>query len=58
PGWTHTLDPDGVLTVITPTGVTRTSRPPGFRVLTAPPQPPPDPEPNQAPDPDDDPPPF
>ena len=50
PGWQHTLSDDGVLTVITPSGVTRTSRPPGYRVLTAPPQPPP-PEP-------DDPPPF
>ncbi|MGY1847148.1 DUF222 domain-containing protein [Blastococcus sp. SYSU DS1021] len=51
PGWQHTLSDDGVLTVITPTGVTRTSRPPGYRVLTAPPEPPPPPEP-------DDPPPF
>ncbi|MGY1720360.1 HNH endonuclease signature motif containing protein, partial [Blastococcus sp. SYSU DS0552] len=53
PGWTHTLGDDGVLTVITPTGVTRTTRPPGYRVLTAPPQPPPPP-----PEPDADPPPF
>jgi hypothetical protein len=52
PGWRHTLSDDGVLTVITPTGVTRTSRPPGYRVLTEPPAPPP------RPDPDDDPPPF
>ncbi|MGY2076652.1 HNH endonuclease signature motif containing protein, partial [Blastococcus sp. SYSU DS0828] len=51
PGWTHTLSDDGVLTVITPTGVTRTTRPPGYRVLTAPPQPPPPP-------PAEDPPPF
>ncbi|MGY1887048.1 DUF222 domain-containing protein [Blastococcus sp. SYSU DS0753] len=51
PGWTHTLSDDGVLTVITPTGVSRTSRPPGYRVLTAPPQPPPPP-------PAEDPPPF
>ncbi|MGY1847486.1 DUF222 domain-containing protein [Blastococcus sp. SYSU DS1021] len=51
PGWQHTLSDDGVLTVITPTGVTRTSRPPGYRVLTAPPQPPPPP-------PAEDPPPF
>ncbi|MGY1720316.1 DUF222 domain-containing protein [Blastococcus sp. SYSU DS0552] len=53
PGWTHTLSDDGVLTVITPSGVTRTTRPPGYRVLTAPPGPPPPPA-----DPDDDPPPF
>ncbi|MGY2002910.1 DUF222 domain-containing protein [Blastococcus sp. SYSU DS1024] len=53
PGWQHTMSDDGVLTVITPTGVTRTSRPPGYRVLTAPPEPPPPPA-----DPDDDPPPF
>ncbi|MGY2004587.1 DUF222 domain-containing protein [Blastococcus sp. SYSU DS1024] len=52
PGWQHTMSDDGVLTVITPTGVTRTSRPPGYRVLTAPPEPPP------PADPDDDPPPF
>nr|WP_275585379.1 HNH endonuclease signature motif containing protein [Blastococcus saxobsidens] len=50
PGWTHTLDADGVLTVITPSGVTRISRPPGYRVLPGPPHPPPDPA--------DDPPPF
>ncbi|RZU31414.1 uncharacterized protein DUF222 [Blastococcus saxobsidens] len=50
PGWVHTLDDDGVLTVLTPSGVTRTSRPPGYRVLPEPPQPPPDPA--------DDPPPF
>jgi hypothetical protein len=49
-GWTHTLGDDGVLTVITPSGVTRVSRPPGWRVLTEPPGPPP-PE-------VDDPPPF
>ncbi|TYP81247.1 HNH endonuclease signature motif containing protein, partial [Blastococcus xanthinilyticus] len=50
PGWTHTTSDDGVLTVITPTGVTRISRPPGYRVLTGPPAPPPEP--------DEDPPPF
>ncbi|MBB3081882.1 HNH endonuclease signature motif containing protein [Geodermatophilus sabuli] len=60
PRWRHTLTPDGTLTVTTPSGVTRTSRPPGLRppglrltgprVLTGPPPPPPDP--------DDDPPPF
>ncbi|MCF6510164.1 HNH endonuclease, partial [Blastococcus sp. MG754426] len=57
PGWTHTISDDGVLTVTTPTGVTRTTRPPGYRVLTTPPQPPPDPA-DRTPDPDDDPPPF
>ena len=36
-GWTHTMSDDGVLTVITPSGVTRVSRPPGWRVLTEPP---------------------
>ncbi|MGY1752472.1 DUF222 domain-containing protein [Blastococcus sp. SYSU D01042] len=41
PGWTHTLDDDGTLTVLTPSGVTRISRPPGHRVLTEPPGPPP-----------------
>ncbi len=58
PGWTYAMTADGILTVTTPAGVTRTSRPPGLhltspRVLTRPPdQPPP------APDPADDPPPF
>jgi hypothetical protein len=42
-GWTYAMTGDGVLTVTTPTGVTRTSRPPGL--------PPP-------PDPNDEPPPF
>ncbi|MGY1827867.1 DUF222 domain-containing protein [Blastococcus sp. SYSU DS0541] len=58
PGWTHTLDDDGVLTVTTPSGVTGTSRPPGYRVLTQPPGPPPDPDPDEELEPDDDPPPF
>ncbi len=40
-GWTHTMSDDGVLTVITPSGVTRVSRPPGWHVLTEPPGPPP-----------------
>ncbi|SOC50965.1 protein of unknown function [Blastococcus aggregatus] len=51
--WSHTLGDDGVLTVITPSGVTRISRPPGWRVLTEPPAPPPAPPP-----PSEDPPPF
>ncbi|MCZ2857224.1 HNH endonuclease signature motif containing protein [Blastococcus sp. VKM Ac-2987] len=53
PGWRHTVSEDGVLTVITPSGVTRVSRPPGHRVITERPQPPP-----PLPDPDADPPPF
>jgi hypothetical protein len=52
-GWTHTLSDDGVLTVITPSGVARISRPPGWRVLYEPPGPPPAPPPA-----DDDRPPF
>jgi hypothetical protein len=43
-GWTYTMTADGVLTVTTPSGITRTSRPPGL--------PPP-----RTPD-DDEPPPF
>jgi hypothetical protein len=51
-GWRFTMSDDGTLTVTTPSGITRTTRPPGMR----PPGPPPDPPP---PDPDDDePPPF
>lgn len=42
PGWSFTMTPDGVLTVTTPSGVIRTSRPPGLREHP----------------PDDDPPPF
>ncbi|MGY1709579.1 DUF222 domain-containing protein [Geodermatophilus sp. SYSU D00758] len=68
PGWTHTLTPDGRLTVTTPSGVTRTTRPPGqteappppvdlpltgIRLLATCPEPPP-----ETPDPADDPPPF
>jgi len=34
------MSDDGVLTAITPSGVTRVSRPPGWRVLTEPPDPP------------------
>ena len=47
-GWTFRMDPDGTLHVTTPSGVTRTTRPPGLR--RPPPAPPPDPN--------DDPPPF
>ena len=42
-GWTFTLDPDGTLHVTTPTGVTRTTRPPGWHLLTPTPTPPHDP---------------
>jgi hypothetical protein len=31
PGWSFVMDDDGVLTVTTPSGVTRTTRPPGMR---------------------------
>ncbi|WP_218938503.1 HNH endonuclease signature motif containing protein, partial [Modestobacter altitudinis] len=55
PGWRFTMTDDGVLTVTTPSGVTRTTRPPGLRLpdeyLLAPVGGPP-------PDPADDPPPF
>jgi hypothetical protein len=62
PGWVYVMTPDGILTVRAPSGVTRTSRPPGLqlteaRVLTRPPAPGPDQHP-QRPDPADDPPPF
>jgi hypothetical protein len=56
-GWRFRMDPDGTLTVTTPSGITRTTRPPGLR----PPGPPPGPPPDRAgppPDPADDPPPF
>ena len=42
PGWRFTMTPDGTLTVRTPSGVTRSTRPPGLRI----------------PEPADDPPPF
>ncbi len=56
-GWRFVMDPDGTLHVTTPSGVTRTTRPPGLR----PPAPEPptmgsDPPEQHAPD--DDPPPF
>ncbi|MGR7025111.1 DUF222 domain-containing protein [Geodermatophilus sp. URMC 62] len=71
PGWRFRMSPDGVLTVTTPSGITRTTRPPGMRPPDAPtPAPPEDPAPppdDPAPPrsdgdartgPDDDPPPF
>ena len=42
PGWRFTMTADGTLTVRTPSGITRATRPPGLRI----------------PEPDDDPPPF
>ncbi|WP_369253978.1 HNH endonuclease signature motif containing protein [Geodermatophilus amargosae] len=51
-GWRFHLSPDGVLTVTTPSGITRTTRPPGMR----PPPPAPDPPPDDV-DPGDDQPP-
>ena len=64
PGWTYAMTPDGILTVTTPTGVRRTSRPPGLhltgaRVLARPPDHPtsrhrqPTPPTTHPPDPDD-----
>jgi hypothetical protein len=49
-GWTFTMDPDGTLHVTTPSGITRSTRPPGLRHPDAPaedppPPPPPDPPP-------------
>ncbi|SEO46633.1 HNH endonuclease signature motif containing protein [Trujillonella endophytica] len=41
-GWHFQMSPDGVLTLTTPTGITRTTRPPGMR----PPPEPADPEPD------------
>src|SRR4051794_22145119 len=58
PGWRFTIDDDGTLHVTTPSGVTRTTRPPGSRPPARPPEPPPGPEPPPAPPADDDAPPF
>ncbi|MGY1840015.1 MULTISPECIES: HNH endonuclease, partial [unclassified Modestobacter] len=63
PGWRFEMDPDGTLHVTTPSGVTRTTRPPGLRPSPPEPSPPeaagravgPEPPP---PEPADDPPPF
>ena len=56
-GWRFTMDPDGTPTVAAPSGITRTTRPPGMRPPPAAPDPPPA---DAAPrlEPDDDPPPF
>ncbi|MGY1607800.1 DUF222 domain-containing protein [Geodermatophilus sp. SYSU D00700] len=59
-GWRFTMSDDGTLTVTTPSGITRTTRPPGVRPPPAAPEPPPD-DPGSPPpsaDPADDPPPF
>jgi hypothetical protein len=48
PGWAFRMDPDGTLHVTSPSGVTRTSRPPGLR----------QPQPGPEPPPPDNPPPF
>jgi hypothetical protein len=47
PGWSFVMDDDGVLTVTTPTGVPRVTRPPGLLTGT-----------ERGPAPRDDPPPF
>jgi hypothetical protein len=55
--WRFVMTDDGVLSVTTPSGVTRTTRPPGLRPPR--PEPPPSTEPAPPPAlPDDDPPPF
>jgi hypothetical protein len=57
PGWRFVMDPDGTLHVTTPSGTTRTVRPPGLRPPPpSEPEPPPPAEPD--PPPDDDLPPF
>ncbi|PRY50095.1 hypothetical protein LY71_104131 [Geodermatophilus tzadiensis] len=59
-GWRFTLTADGVLTVTTPSGITRTTRPPGVRPPPAEEAPPDDtgPPAEDPADPDGDPPPF
>jgi hypothetical protein len=54
-GWRFEMHPDGTLTVTTPSGITRTTRPPGLREQRA--LPPPEPAPAPAPA-DETPPPF
>ncbi|RBY89332.1 HNH endonuclease signature motif containing protein [Blastococcus sp. TF02A-30] len=55
PGWRFLMEPDGTLHVTTPSGITRTTRPPGLRPPPPETSPPPEPPPTG---PDDDPPPF
>jgi hypothetical protein len=60
-GWRFTMTADGVLTVTTPSGITRTTRPPGLRPPPSSDPPPPEPDPSAAtedPTSPDDPPPF
>ncbi|RFU21973.1 HNH endonuclease signature motif containing protein [Geodermatophilus marinus] len=60
-GWRFVIEADGTLHVTTPSGVTRTTRPPGLRPPAPEPPPPtptPTPTPSSDPPPDDDPPPF
>ncbi|MGY1730715.1 DUF222 domain-containing protein [Geodermatophilus sp. SYSU D01045] len=56
-GWRFHMSEDGTLTVTTPSGITRTTRPPGLRPPPAESDPPPDPGPRTPAAPDD-PPPF
>ncbi|MGY5889409.1 HNH endonuclease signature motif containing protein, partial [Geodermatophilus arenarius] len=57
-GWRFEMTADGVLTVTTPSGVTRTTRPPGLHPPPPGPGSPPDTGPPSPADPDDEPPPF
>ncbi|SNS45843.1 protein of unknown function [Geodermatophilus saharensis] len=56
-GWRFEMTEDGTLTVTSPSGITRTTRPPGLRP-PPPKAPDPPPEADGPPDSDDDPPPF
>jgi hypothetical protein len=58
PGWRFTMTPDGTLHVTTPSGVTRTTRPPGLRPRPPAPSAGADPLPAPRPQPVDDTPPF
>ena len=57
-GWRFVLDDDGQLHVTTPSGTTRTTRPPGLRLPDPPERPPKAASPPRTPVPDDDLPPF
>ncbi|MGY1737801.1 hypothetical protein [Geodermatophilus sp. SYSU D00684] len=57
-GWRFHMSADGTLTVTTPSGIKRTTRPPGMRPPPAEPDPPPDDAGMPPADPRDDPPPF
>jgi hypothetical protein len=58
PGWHFRMDPDGTLHVTTPSGITRTTRPPGLRPPPAESEPEPDPAVSESPhgEPEDEPP--